>query len=121
MLPDITLQKAVMLRLNRFRWLVALAIVAVLAIGIAVWRVAGDAGRLESRLDLLRAAFDRASAQCYEAYRGPELQACLAGVMKAHLHALGGGTEETEPESESGSKADSEVDSGLARARSPRL
>lgn len=42
------------------------------------------------RVQLLREAFEIASATCYEQYRGVELQACLAGAMEAHLQALGG-------------------------------
>ena len=76
------------------RWIDILAVAVVLWIAVAIWRSALPGDTPHGRVDTLRAAFDRASAQCYDTYRGVELQACLVGVMEAHLHALGGGDEE---------------------------
>jgi hypothetical protein len=84
------------MRMRRLRWLDLLAVVLVVWIGLALWRSLPPNDGPRGRIEALRAAFDRAAAQCYDQYRGAELQACLAGVMEAHLHALGAGGEEPE-------------------------
>jgi hypothetical protein len=47
---------------------------------------------------VLRMAFDRASTECPETYRGVELRACLAGAWGAHLRALDIAVAVEEPE-----------------------
>ena len=83
------------MRMRRFRWLDLIAAALAIWIGIALWRSL-PSHEPRGRVEVLRAAFERASAECYREYRGVELQACLAGVMEAHLHALGGDDEQPE-------------------------
>ena len=71
-----------------FRWLDLLAIGVMLWIVFAVLRALPDDSP-RGRVEVLRAVFERASTQCYDEFGGAELRACLAGVMDAHLHALG--------------------------------
>lgn len=75
------------------------------AAALAVMLLVGDRHRPQAdrtRVGLLREAFDQAADGCYARYhdRVPQLQACLAGAMEAHLQALGGADGPMPPDAE---------------------
>jgi hypothetical protein len=100
------------MKLRRIRIRPAFAAAALLSAGVGGWLFASSQQALTTRVELLRAAFDEASGECYVRYRGARLQACLAGVMDAHLEALAG----AEPPDE-----ETDEDAELTRAGLQRL
>ena len=78
---------------HRLHWFAATALGAAVLVGAGAWlpHDASPSSASRNRTQILREAFDQASAHCYESYQGVELQGCLVGAMQAHLQALGGG------------------------------
>ena len=74
---------------HRLHWFAATALGATVLVGAGAWLLTRPSGAAAAQI--LREAFDQASAHCYESYQGVELQGCLVGAMQAHLQALGGG------------------------------
>ena len=75
----------------RHRWFAGTALAATLLVGAGAWLPTQHAKPLQkNRTQVLREAFDRASAYCYATYQDVELQGCLVGAMQAHLQALAG-------------------------------
>jgi hypothetical protein len=108
------------MKLRRIRVRPALAAAALVLVGVAGWLFGSSQQASTTRVDLLRAAFDEASSECYVRYRGARLHACLAGVMDAHLQALEGAEPPNEDTDENNDENDDE-DTELARVRLQRL